>query len=475
MSLILSFTLALLLTAALMPLCVRYAGMLGLIDSSTQRKVHTGLMPRSGGIAIVLGATGAALFWMPLTREHLLLFAALGVIVTFAFLDDLLDLDATWKLKGQVLASFVFVATCGGFTFLPFMGLDPAPLWLSLPLTVLFLTGITNAVNLSDGLDGLAAGNSLLSLILLALLAGQTGDTSYDVVALAIAGGLLGFLRFNTHPARIFMGDTGSQFLGFRRRRAGGAHHPQRAPAHQPRAAAAHLRAADPRHRVGDDRALAERPPDHGRRPQPPAPSVPEARLPPLRGGDHPLRPAGDRRGSRLAAAPRIRSHRGRRLRRVLRRRARLHDRRAGSIGWQAHARTTASPSAATSGCAACEWYYRHSDQVIAGALGAFFLINAMMLTPPAEIAHTGILAAGGLAVLWAFFRNQSEFVTRVIFFSVTAFLIYGFLTNASDRPVFNARRRRLSGRAHAGAGARHPDDTEETAFISTARTIWYC
>jgi UDP-GlcNAc:undecaprenyl-phosphate GlcNAc-1-phosphate transferase len=81
--------------------------------------------------------------------------------------------------------------------------------------TFAFIVGVTNAVNLSDGLDGLAAGNSLLSFVLLAVLAAEIGHVDYVVLALATAGGLLGFLRFNTHPARLFMGDSGSQFLGF--------------------------------------------------------------------------------------------------------------------------------------------------------------------------------------------------------------------------------------------------------------------
>jgi len=93
--------------------------------------------------------------------------------------------------------------------------MDSAPTWMLLGWTLLFLIGVTNAVNLSDGLDGLAAGNTLLALVFLAVLGMESNASALTVLALALAGGLLGFLRFNTHPARLFMGDTGSQFLGF--------------------------------------------------------------------------------------------------------------------------------------------------------------------------------------------------------------------------------------------------------------------
>ena len=132
-----------------------------------------------------------------------------------ALLDDLRDLGHRAKFVGQILASGLLLANYGGFQQIPFVPLDTAPHWLTLLFSFVFILGVTNAVNLSDGLDGLAAGNGLLSLIVLALFAGQTGQTAFLVLALAMAGGLVGFLRFNTHPASIFMGDTGSQFIGF--------------------------------------------------------------------------------------------------------------------------------------------------------------------------------------------------------------------------------------------------------------------
>lgn len=216
MTALLSFPLALLLTTVLLPLCIRYAEVLGLMDSpAAQRKVHTTRIPRSGGLAIALGSLVASVYWMSLDPGLVPLFASLMVILISGLLDDLLDLTSAQKLAAQTLAAVVFLAAYGGFHQIPFFALDSAPLWLCCASTFVFLVGVTNAINLSDGLDGLAAGNSLLSLGMLALLAFQVGETDEVVLALALAGGLLGFLRFNTHPARLFMGDTGAQFLGF--------------------------------------------------------------------------------------------------------------------------------------------------------------------------------------------------------------------------------------------------------------------
>ena len=89
------------------------------------------------------------------------------------------------------------------------------PGWLSVPLTVLFLVGITNAINLADGLDGLAGGTTFLCLCAVALLSSVGDPGTSTALALAFAGAVLGFLRFNTYPASVFMGDAGSQLLGF--------------------------------------------------------------------------------------------------------------------------------------------------------------------------------------------------------------------------------------------------------------------
>ncbi len=216
MAVTLSFALALFVTTVLLPVCRRYAPELGLMDvAGIQRKIHTSSIPRSGGIAIVLGAVIAAVVWMPPDAYYVPLAASVAIVIVFGLLDDLRDLPHYTKLVGQVMAASVFLWAYGYAPQAPFFALDSAPEWVCLGFSFAFIVGVTNGVNLSDGLDGLAAGNSLLSLCLLALFAAQTAETGLLVLALTVAGGLMGFLRFNTHPASVFMGDTGSQFLGF--------------------------------------------------------------------------------------------------------------------------------------------------------------------------------------------------------------------------------------------------------------------
>ena len=216
MDLVFGFFLALLLSTVLVPIFMRYAPALHLVDSpSEDRKVHTVPIPRSGGIPIVIGASLSVLVWLGLDPEFHGFFLAALIIIVFGILDDTSELGHRFKFLGQIIAVVVFLASGNLIERVPFLGFDEVSGWISYPLTFIFLLGVTNAVNLSDGLDGLAAGNSLLSFGLIALLAIFIDVPSVAVISLAVVGGLIGFLRFNTHPATVFMGDTGSQFLGF--------------------------------------------------------------------------------------------------------------------------------------------------------------------------------------------------------------------------------------------------------------------
>lgn len=215
MDLILSFSAALFLSIVLIPMLMRVSVRLQLVDIPTEeRKRHTASIPCSGGLGIVLGVFFSINLWLKPEDYLWPLFLSGAIIVLFGFLDDRFGLHYRWKFFGQILA--VVVLLTGGVVIdsVPFMGLDSAPAWLSYPLTFLFVLGAINAVNLSDGLDGLAAGITLLSLGLIAVFGLQINNHSIVLVALAVMGGLLGFLRYNTFPAQIFMGDAGSQFLG---------------------------------------------------------------------------------------------------------------------------------------------------------------------------------------------------------------------------------------------------------------------
>ena len=216
MELIYSFTVSLFLTIALIPLLIRFSAQLRLVDDpGADRKMHDKVMPRSGGLAIILGVFIPLVFLLPMDGIIPYLFTGCAIIVVFGLLDDRAELNYKWKLFGQALA--VIVVMAGGIVIerIPFFGLEIMPAWVSYSLTFAFLLGVINGVNFSDGLDGLAAGTSLLALAAIAILAFIVGMIPITLIALTVIGGVLGFLRYNTFPAQIFMGDAGSQFLGF--------------------------------------------------------------------------------------------------------------------------------------------------------------------------------------------------------------------------------------------------------------------
>jgi len=211
-----SFLIAMFVTMLLIPPLMRSAQRMHVVDFPGERKVHSAPIPRIGGVAMVVGAVLPIAMWLVPQREVIALLIGMGVILVFGVWDDRRDLDYRIKFFGQLIAALV-VVVYGGVRIetLPFGGLEPLPPELSIPLTVFALLGITNAINLADGLDGLAGGTTLLSLGAIALLAYLQNDLSVVMISLAVIGSILGFLRFNTYPARVFMGDGGSQFLGF--------------------------------------------------------------------------------------------------------------------------------------------------------------------------------------------------------------------------------------------------------------------
>jgi UDP-GlcNAc:undecaprenyl-phosphate GlcNAc-1-phosphate transferase len=215
MTLFTSFFVALIGSMLLVPVLIRWSGQLHLMDLPDARKVHVGSIPRSGGVAIVAGAAIPIAIWLPSDALMQGVLAGGAVLAVFGFLDDRMGLSYQWKFFGQLLA--VACALAGGLRIneIPFLGIEPVPAVISYPITVLFLLGVTNAINFSDGLDGLAGGISLLTLSAIAWLASQAGGYGLTLTALAVMGGICGFLRYNNYPAVVFMGDTGSQFLGF--------------------------------------------------------------------------------------------------------------------------------------------------------------------------------------------------------------------------------------------------------------------
>lgn len=199
-----------------MPLLMRVAAPLGLMDQPNARKVHVAAIPRIGGIAVVFASLLPLMVWGELPQAYQAYVLGALCLLVFGVWDDRSELNYKWKLLGQILAIAIFVIYGQvRIQWLPFQGLDIAPLWLSIFITFFALLGITNAVNLVDGLDGLAGGTSLLSLGTFALLALMSDDALLAILSFAICGAVFGFLRYNTHPATIFLGDAGSQFLGY--------------------------------------------------------------------------------------------------------------------------------------------------------------------------------------------------------------------------------------------------------------------
>ncbi len=216
MDMLFAFVVAMTVTMALIPLLMRFAHRAQILDRPGARKVHTAPIPRVGGIAMAAGVLLALLLWGHFDRALQAFCGGVLVLLVFGVWDDRSGLGPGIKLIGQMLAALIAMAW-GGISIASITLSDRLmlPGWLAAPLTFLFLIGSTNAINLSDGLDGLAGGMALLCLGALALLALTVGNPFVGLVALVIAGAILGFLRFNTHPARVFMGDCGSQILGF--------------------------------------------------------------------------------------------------------------------------------------------------------------------------------------------------------------------------------------------------------------------
>lgn len=217
MALLLALLAAMLIVSLAVPPAARLARRLRLVDVPGGRKRHLHPVPRSGGVPLALGVLVPLALWgrgMPGVEGVAL---GLGLAAAVGLADDLWDLPPTAKLAGQALAALV-VAHWGGVRVASLGYLDGGREVLlgaaALPATVLLLVTATNAVNLADGLDGLAGGLCLLSFGFMGLLAAQAGNRFVLLLSVCSVGALIGFLRHNTHPATVFLGDAGSHFLG---------------------------------------------------------------------------------------------------------------------------------------------------------------------------------------------------------------------------------------------------------------------
>ncbi len=205
-----AFFIALTLTLVGLPWVLRAALALNLVDAPSQRKIHRTPMPLLGGVGIFLGAILAVLIIYRGEPEPTVLGVLLAatVVALTGLIDDYRPLPAWAKIGGQV-AGFLILAAFGIRVRLP---LPPA---LNYAITLLWLLGITNAINFLDNMDGLSAGIAAVTASFILLLALDNGQFLVAALSAALLGACLGFLRYNFPPARIFMGDVGSLFMGF--------------------------------------------------------------------------------------------------------------------------------------------------------------------------------------------------------------------------------------------------------------------
>lgn len=218
-----AFGLAVVVAFASTPLVKQFARTVGAIDVPLDdRRMHKTPVARLGGLAIFFGFLVSVLLFCELSVElQGMLFGAV-VIVVLGCVDDVVRLPAWIKLIFQIAAALIPVLMSESFRIiklfnpLPFIGGEYIELGvLSIPISVLWIVAITNAVNFIDGLDGLALGVSTISSVCLLLLTLITGEGNLSLIMAALVGGCIGFMPYNINPAKLFMGDTGATFLGF--------------------------------------------------------------------------------------------------------------------------------------------------------------------------------------------------------------------------------------------------------------------
>ncbi len=211
------FVIALVVSYALTPSVKKLAIKIGAVDRPNARKVHTHVIPRLGGLAIYIGFMAAVLFCVPLQHELVGMLLGCTAIVAVGIWDDICNIPAKVKLVGQILAACIPVAFGIQIEWLtnPFGDIIVLPELIAIPVTIFWIIGFTNTVNLIDGLDGLAAGVAFIASISMFLLAYNLNQFLPALVIVSMAGAALGFLQYNFNPAKIFMGDTGSMLLGY--------------------------------------------------------------------------------------------------------------------------------------------------------------------------------------------------------------------------------------------------------------------
>ena len=221
--LLFSFVMAFACSFIMTPVVKRFAFKIKAIDvPKDNRRMHKTPIPRLGGLAIIFGFMMSAIFFGAMTKSLASILIGAMIIAAMGIIDDVKALDAKPKFLIQIIAALIVVlwgeVRIEVFTNpivwsgVPYLIL---PYWISVIVSVLWIAFITNAVNFIDGLDGLAAGVSAIMSVSLVFISARLGEYSESIIGIALMGACFGFLPYNFNPAKIFMGDTGSTFLGF--------------------------------------------------------------------------------------------------------------------------------------------------------------------------------------------------------------------------------------------------------------------
>ena len=215
LTVVLSFVVTMILSAAMIPLIIKVGNQLGIVAHMNKRTVHKHEIARIGGYAIYISSLIGSMLFLKTDHQINAILISGFIIFMVGLYDDVHDLSPKVKLIFEMLAALIVIVYgqvyIKGFGYFP----SDAMTLLSGIVTLFWIIGITNAINLIDGLDGLSAGISIIVLVTISVTSILSGRSDIAALSLVLAGSIMGFLFFNFHPAKIFMGDCGALYIGF--------------------------------------------------------------------------------------------------------------------------------------------------------------------------------------------------------------------------------------------------------------------
>jgi UDP-GlcNAc:undecaprenyl-phosphate GlcNAc-1-phosphate transferase len=211
-----AFIITLILSLAITPVVIKLAHKFGFIDRPGERKINTKIIATAGGTAIYLAFMIPLRFFLPPNQTIKGIIIGGSFMLILGLLDDKFEISAPLKFFGQIIGALILIYYGVKINFItnPFGGFIYLGVY-AIPFTVFWIVSIINTINLIDGLDGLAAGVSIIAVLTLFAVALQENQLVAPMLAVLLAGSCLGFLKYNFNPAQIFMGDTGSMFIGY--------------------------------------------------------------------------------------------------------------------------------------------------------------------------------------------------------------------------------------------------------------------